>query len=280
VDVAPVTRRAAAASGAFVAVLLGIGAWSGVKPGQDRDWIPDHRVPATAELRGDSVVIRNLRDFRYTAGGEAEERYDERAYDLGELTGVSYVLVPFSRSWRGPAHSFLSFGFADGRHISISVEARREHGETYSLLRGMLKRFELMYVVGDERDLITLRAVKWGDAVHVYPIRATPEQRRSVLLSMLERANALAAQPEFYHTLTNNCTTNILAHVNEIAERRIAFSWRLLLPGYSDAIAFQRGLLDTDLDLDAARQRFNVTERAVRWADAADFSLRIRADDA
>ena len=64
------------------------------------------------------------------------------------------------RDRRGPAHAFVSFGFDDGGYVAISVEARREAGETYSPARGLMKQFEIMYVVGDERDLIGLRVAR------------------------------------------------------------------------------------------------------------------------
>jgi hypothetical protein len=246
-----------------------------VRPRHDREWATDQRLLPAIGFDGSRMTIRNVRDFDYV-GADVIENYEDRVYDLDALESVWYVLVPFSRDWRGPAHSFLSFGFTDGRHLAISVEARRELGETYSLIGGMLRRFEIMYVVGDERDLIKMRALQRGDDVYVYPIRTAVERARSVLVAMLERANAIAERPEFYHTLTNNCMTNILRHVNDVAERRIRYGWRVLLPGHTDELAYRRGLIDTELGLHAARERFNVSRRVARWADAADFSLRIR----
>ena len=100
-----------------------------------------------------------------------------------------------------------------------------------------------------------------------------------MLVEMLERANALADAPEFYNTLYSTCTTNIVRHVNTISPRRVPFSYKVLLPGYSDELAFDLGLIDTDLPLEQARRRFHINERALRYADAPDFSHRIRAFD-
>src|SRR5690606_23608675 len=126
----------------------------------------------------------------------------------------------------------------------------------------MLKRYEIMYVIGDERDLIQQRVAR-DDDVSVYPIRATPDQARRLFVDMLRRANELYDHPVFYGTIRNNCTTYLLAHVNAIAAEPIPFGRRILLPGYSDEIAFERGLIDTSLPLDSARLHFRVNDRAV-----------------
>ena len=94
---------------------------------------------------------------------------------------------------------------------------------------------------------------------------------------MLGRANALAAHPEFYNTLTNNCTNSIARHVNAIAPHRLPWwSWRFVLPAYSDQLAYDAGLLDTTLPLAEARRHFQINARALKYAASPDFSQRIR----
>ena len=150
-------------------------------------------------------------------------------------------------------------------------------GETYSALRGLFREYELMYLVGDERDLVKLRANYRHDPVYLYPVRTTPERARRMFLQMLARANELRRDPEFYNTVTNNCTTNIVRHVNTIVPGRVPLSLATVLPGYSDQLAYRIGLIDTTLPLDAARERFRINERAARFADDPAFSDRIRA---
>lgn len=268
-------RRTAAGLIFGVGILAVVG-WTAIEPSNDRAWPVDQRRMPTARFHGDSVTIEDVRAFAWHEDGTMDAAWDVRTYDLSTITSVWYVLTPFSRDNRGPAHAFVSFGFADGRYVSISVEARREEGEQYSILRGLLKRFEIMYVVGDESDLIHLRVLR-GDDVHVYPMRATASQMRALLTGMLERANQLHARPEFYGTLRNNCTTNLLAHVNTLAAEPIPWGRRILLPGYSDEVAHERGLIDTDLPLDAARSAFLVNERALRATPGGDYSRTIRA---
>jgi len=263
----------------LVLVLCGIAAiaWSRIEPRNDRRWIPEQARLARTSFYQDSVVIENVRDFDWSADGDPAPRWDTRTYDLRTIESVWYLLSPFGERFRGPAHAFLSFGFADGSYVSISVEARKEEGETYSLLKGMLKRFELMYVIGSEPDFIGLRTLRFDDDVFLYPVRATQEAARTLFLDMLEAANQLASEPAFYGTIRNNCTTRILLHANTVAPDPIPWSIRILLPGYSDALALEAGLLDTDLSLEEARAHHRINERARALAGEPDFSHLIRA---
>ena len=262
------------ATAAGLILVLGLAFRVVVRPSNDREWVPEQAVLPFAYFSGDTVRLRNLRNFRYT-GGETSPAWADRTYDLSRIESVWYIVSPFSSEWRGPAHTFLSFGFADSQYVAISVEARKEVGETYSTGKGMARQFELMYVIGDERDLIRLRIDVWGDDVYLYPVRATPTQVRELFVQMLDRANALHERPEFYNTLTNNCTSNIIAHVNRIVPGRVPWGWKTLLPGYTDEVADALGLLDTDEPIEAARARYRINERA-RTVDDADFSTRIR----
>lgn len=262
---------------ALVAGVAGLGAFLLlVRPSNDRDWSPDQARVPVATFRGDSVFVGNVRNAHYRSTTDYDVHWDDRAYDLGRLESVWFMVEPFS-GWRGPAHTLVSFGFGDGEYVAISVEVRKERGETFSPLKGLLRRYELMYVVGDERDLIGLRANHRRDSVYLYPVRTTPERMRAMFVSMLERANDLAGQPEFYNTLTSTCTTNIVRHVNVISPRRIPFSFKVLLPAYADDLAWDLGILDTDLPRDRFRQAHLINDLAELYADSASFSSGIRS---
>jgi hypothetical protein len=260
----------------MVVLLLTGWAWSRVEPSINRVWSQgQERVPLSS-FSGDSVTIQNLRDFDYdTSGRVTSTAYRTASYDLDKLETVWFVLAPFEPENRGPAHSFLTFGFSDSQYVAVSVEARREKDESYSILKGILKRYEIMYVVGTESDLVRLRVAR-GDEVYLYPIRAPKEKVRTVFEQMLQRANQLAEDPEFYNTITNNCTTNILRHANSVATKKIPYGRDVLLPGYADELAKKLGLLDTNLSIEEARKQFRINDRARRAFYDEEFSLRIR----
>jgi len=250
--------------------------WALQRPSNQRDWTPDNARTARAEFRGDSVLVHDVRNAEYVSAQRYTVRWEDRAYDLREVERAWFLVEPFSKDWRGPAHTLVSFQFAGGKFLAVSAEIRKEKGEVFSPFTGLLRRFEMTYVVGDERDVVRLRTNVRRDPVYLYPVRATPTQARAMLVDMLQRANRLAEHPEWYNTLTNTCTTSIVEHVNRVAPEKVPLSYKVLFPGYSDQLAYDLGLIDTELPFEQARERFHVNARALRWGDSPDFSLRIR----
>jgi hypothetical protein len=246
------------------------------RPSAQRDWAIDHAVTSASSIEGYLLTVRNVRDFRYAPDGTPEPHWYDATYHLDSLDSAWFVLTVFSRTSRIPAHTFVSFGFSDGRFLSVSVEARRERDESYGVLAGAFRRFELIYVIGDERDLIGRRAAIEGDDTYLYPVRGSREAMRATLVAMLERANQLQQRPEFYNSIWNNCTSNLVRHVNQVAPGRIPAGWMVMVPGYADEVALGLGLIDAEGDVYAARGRYRINERA-RAALANDsFSVLIR----
>jgi hypothetical protein len=249
------------------------------RPSNERAWSADQARLPVARFEGTRVHVANVRNFDYRDTHAWTERWEERSYDLAQLESVWFIVEPFG-DVRGPAHTFVSFGFADSvrgpQYVAVSVEIRKERGESFDPLRALFRTYELTYVVGDERDLVRLRSNFRRDSVFMYRVATTPEKARSLFVGMLERANKLAAAPEFYNTLTSTCTTNIVAHVNTIAPDRVPFSYKTLLPAFADELAYELGLIPHDLPFAEARKRALINERALKYADDPDFSRRIR----
>lgn len=179
--------------------------------------------------------------------------------------------------WGSPhiAHTMVSFGFDDGRYVCISIETRKRKGQTYSALRGFFRQYELTYVVGDERDLVGLRARHRGEQVYLYRLKADPRLIREVFLDYLATVNSLVCRPEWYNALTNNCTTNIRGHTRPYAPKS-RWDWRLILNGRLDEMIYETGVINRDLPFDELRARSNITERVKTADDSPDFSRRIR----
>ena len=243
-------------------------------PSNDRQWHPTQRVLPRVAVRGNEVHIRNVRDFDYRSETSFDERYVDRTYDLRELDSVWYAVSRFG-GIPGLAHAFLTFGFGD-EYVAISVEARKEAGEAYSPVRGLLREYELMYVIGTERDVVGVRTEIWREDVSLYPVRASRDAMRRTFVDMVTRAERLAVEPEFYNTLANSCSSNIVRHVNAISPGHVRAGIRTALPGYSDRLAWERGLIASDLPFNIARERFRVRAIARRRPTADDYSAAIR----
>lgn len=245
------------------------------KPSNDRDWSPDQALLPTAEINGNLVTIHNIRNFKYSATDKYEIDYYDKTFEVNKLKNVYYIVEPFS-TFAGSAHTFLSFEFEGDEFVAVSVEIRKEKGEKFSAIKGLFNQYEMMYVVGDEQDLVKLRSNYRKDKVYVYPTRASLEKKQALFLDMMSKINSLKDNPEFYNTLTNTCTTKIVSHTNKISPKRVPFSYKILLPGYSDKLAYDLGLIDTDLSFEEARNKFLINERAEKFADDPKFSVKIR----
>jgi len=169
----------------------------------------------------------------------------------------------------------MSWVFEDGPPLAISIETRKEVGESYSAVRGFFRQFELYYVVSDERDVIRLRTNFRGEQVFLYHLIAEPEVERKVLLAYLDEINRLARKPRWYNALRYNCTTAIRHHIQSVTPGR-PFDWRILVNGRLDELGYERGTIDQSLPFDELRRRSDITERAKRIEDDADFSRKIR----
>ena len=261
----------------FALALVAIGVWwGGLTPSNERDWQPEVARLAYATIDGDMVTVHNVRNFDYRTETDFTPAYYDRTYDLKKLDSGDLVAV----YWMGPAiaHLFLSFGFGNDR-LAISIEARKEKGEGYSSAKGFFRQYELYYVVADERDVVRVRTNYRKDPpedVYIYPLRAPPENLRRVFLEYMRKMNALREHPEFYNTLTTNCTTAILMNTR-VNPESLPLSWKVLVSGYTPAYVYESGRMDRSLPFEERKRRSLVNAAAQAADQAPDFSQRIRA---
>lgn len=261
-----------------IAVVLGVVAWwLTIAPSQHRNWRPEVAVLPRAFIAGDHVRITGVRNFDYRSRDDFTVHYEERSVDLSHLTGLDFFVAYF---WSGApvSHTFVSFIFDNAPPLSISIETRPEVGRGFEPVASMFKQFELIYVVGEERDLVGVRAIHRSEEVYLYHLNSSPASVRRLFLVYLARINELAERPEFYHLLTNSCTINIIRYANA-AGRRGRFDFRHLLNGLIDNYLYASGRLDTALPFDELR-RLSLINKEVEAAGGApepDFSQRIRA---
>lgn len=250
-----------------------------IAPSNFRDWRPEQSVLANAEFQGDQVTVHNVRNCKYFANDVYMVDYYDKTIDLNRVEGVDFIVVPFKGA-TALAHVMISFQIAkpDGTrdHLAVSVETRKERDENYNPVKGSTNAYELMYVVADERDVIQYRTNYNNEDVYLYHTVATPEASKALLVDVLTRANQVAVQPEFYDTLVNNCTSNIVHHVNRIKPNRIVADYRVLLPGYSDSLAYDEGLIEKHGTFAETKREAYINPLAERYANREDFSEMIR----
>jgi hypothetical protein len=229
------------------------------RPRQDRLWSPEMAQTVTYIRQGDAIEVRNVRNFEWSSVTESAERWENRRYDLMRLRGLDVA----SLYWKSPyvAHTYFSFVWNDGEALSISVEIRKEQGESYSKLGGLFRAYELAVLAGDERDFYGWRVHAPGEEIQLFRTRATPEQARRLLLELLDRANGLATKPEFYNTLTNNCSTEI-SQLTAALDTGEASGWQAFATGYVPDMLYGRGILDASFPLQDLRARGRILPAA------------------
>ena len=250
--------------------------WSSIRPSNDREWRSEVAQLSYARVDGDLVTVHNIRDFDYRTETDFTPRYYDRTFDLRQLDSVDLIAV----YWMGPAiaHLFVTFGFGDD-HLAISIEARKERTEDYSTFGGFFRQYELVYIVGDERDLIRVRTnyrKEPPEDVYLLRVQGPIENARRFFLDYMQAVNELATRPKFYNTLATNCTTGLLLHTR-VNPGHLPFSWKVLVSGYAPQYAYDAGRLDTSLPFDELMRRSRINEAAKAADGAVDFSRRIRA---
>ena len=250
-----------------------------LRPSNDRSWVNDNERNATIEFDGDIAKITNLRDFNWRSSKDFDERWINEDYDLREVEGIWLTLEYFDQKLRQMAHTILSFEFKDGRRLACSIEVRREKGERYHPVRGLFREYELIYVWAKESDVIGVRTrCRKNSVTHLFKAVVLGEgNERRMLESYLRRTNDLVASPEWYNTLTNTCTTNIVRHVNEVYPGRVPRAISILMPGLSPKLLERANLIKMSGTLDETLAASVIDAKAKAWDGESDFGDAIRA---
>lgn len=260
--------------GLFALAFLAVGVWwANIPPSNERLWLADVAHPPEAQLVGDTLTVRNVRNFHYRSETDFDENWETRSWDLSKLRGVDFVLSYWGSPWI--AHTIVSWVFEDGPPLSISIETRKEEGEEYSAVLGFFRQFELYYVVADERDLLGLRTHHRGEEVYMYHLSMPPEVARALLLDYVDGFNALAEEPAWYNALTQNCTTTIRLHLKHLGRGNF-FDWRLLANGRVDEMGYERGAIDTSLPFLELRAASRVDRKVAGTPLDSEYSARVR----
>ena len=253
-------------------IILG---WSQIKPSHDRNWATSFAQLPRITTEGDLIRVHNIRNFDYRTPEDFTVRYYDKTFDLNKLETADYVLS----YWDGNeaiAHTLVSFGFGDGDYLTVSVETRLEQGEPQTNLGGFYKQYELIYILGDERDLLRLRSNFRKEEVFVYPTNFNKKDIRKFFGVIIERINSIANKPQFYNTISHNCISSLTKDFSKVLEVREPFNYRWFLNGYSAELMFEHGAINSNGNF-ADTQRFHHINQYVQAdKNGEDYSRGIR----
>jgi len=249
--------------------------WTRIKPSHDRNWMPSVARLPTASIEDNRVHIVNIRNFDYRTENDFTIRYYDKTYDLNTLKSVDYILSYWDGN-KAIAHTLLSFGFAKGDHLVVSVETRLEKNEVQSGLGGLFKQYELIYVLADENDILRLRTNFRKEAVYLYPTTLDKTTIQKLFIIVINSVNKIKEQPEFYNTITENCLTSLTSKFRKEINPDAGFDYRRLVNGFSDEMLFDNGKIASTLDFKATKRRCYINQYVSGIAAVTDYSRKIR----
>ncbi len=249
------------------------------QPMNERNWVNDNAQLTRVNIEGNTAHLVNVRDFRWRTTSDYDERWVERTVRIDQVSKIWLILEYFEPDKPQIAHTFLSFEFEDGQRLACSIEVRREQGERFHPLKGLGRNFELMYVWATEADAIGVRTrCRTRSITHLLEGNVLRDESKPALFrSYLNRTNALAEKPEWYNTITNTCTTNLVQHINDIYPGRVPMGLAWLLPGLSPEMMEREKLIRIEEDLATTMERSRIDERALSWDQENDFGDWVRS---
>lgn len=252
--------------------LLGLIWFVSLAPQQQRDWKPEVAEVLHYERDANNpnlVTLHNVRNFDWQTAETADEHWQTRQVDLSKLTGVDIA----NAYWMGPliAHTLVSFHFEDAQPLSFSFEIRKEKNESFSAIGGFFKQYELSLVAAEERDIIYTRTNARGEQVYLFPIdNLTKAEIQKLFEAYLTAADDLQAQPQWYNTLTSNCTNIIFYMAHAISGGELPWDYRVWVSGWLPNYLYDLGILPNTPNTNSAKQAAIANKSAATEQNSTD----------
>ena len=233
-------------------------------PSLSRVWDADVRVLAGVEFPGNgSVHLTNIRDWSYTQDSVVSKRYFDASFDPQDIVDL-WMYEQQLDDVGLIAHTFLVFEFDESygrsKYLGLSVETRRESGEQFSLIGGMLRSFEVTHIWATEADLVTRRVELLDYPLTRYRLDIPEQVRSRVFVKMASETADLATAPRWYNTVTNNCTSSLIRYVNESEPDAIPVHYSYVFTGKVDDYLEKLGYLDPGYSLAITRDYLSAHE--------------------
>lgn len=174
-----------------------------------------------------------------TDGKKAIHSWQTATIAPDKVLKAYFLVKPFAPKFLA-AHTLLGFSFApggvvskDGResdNIFLTIEAYKKLGQTYGLLKTMKKNFDIVWILTTLHNYAELNVNYNKDTdkeIIIYPINLSHAQTKALLVDTIRQA-CVNRQGEYYHTIRNNCTNNLIILLNRVLppEKRIKL-WKI-----------------------------------------------------
>jgi hypothetical protein len=189
------------------------------------------------------VTVENIRwDIRQNEKSEKKTAIHawETATINPEKVKSAYLLVkPFAPKFIA-AHTLLAFSFEDGgvlsktgkksNNIVLTIEAYKKIGQSYGLIKTMKKEFDIVWILTNLKNYAELN-VNYNESsdseIMVYRLKLDAQQTKALLNETIKQT-CVNRQGEYYHTIRNNCTNNLVILLNSVlSEENQVKLWRI-----------------------------------------------------
>ena len=162
-------------------------------------------------------------------------RYLKTTIDASRVDRAFFVLKPFPPEWIA-AHSLLYFSFKPGGMVNekgeqaaglfLSIEAYQRTNQSYSLKEGLKNTFGVSWILAGWEDYTTQSCEVQKEKLYLYPLKLSQSQMSSLLAETILQAT-VNRSGEYYNTVTNNCTNNLIVLINRVLpeQQRINLWW-------------------------------------------------------
>ncbi|OGR75945.1 MAG: hypothetical protein A2X32_10125 [Elusimicrobia bacterium GWC2_64_44] len=179
---------------------------------------------------------------------------------------VYFVKKPFAPEWIA-AHSLLAFTFEKGgltdangnesQALVLTIEAFLREGQAYDLKEGLKDKFGIVWLLTTWEDYVTRTALVDQARLIPYAVKNLSHAQKADMVREAVRLAGVNREGEYYHTITNNCTNNLLIVINRVLpeNRRIrmwtipylAYNVRATMPVMVPKYLQGKGLLGPEL---------------------------------
>lgn len=222
--------------------------------------------PSLVSQDADSFVIRNVRwEWQQASDSKLLPVWETVTINPDLVENVYFVKKPFPPEWIA-AHSFLAFTFRPGGMVDskgrsanalvLTIEAYQRTDQNYDLKAGLKKTFAVSWILTTWKNYLE-QSCKYGkEKLILYPTTFTDSQKADLVRETLEQAT-VDRSGEFYHTVLNNCTNNLIVLFNHVLpkEKQIKMWWvpsfiyniRATMPVMVPKMLIKKGILEKEL---------------------------------
>lgn len=185
---------------------------------------PRRRTATMLENKADRIVMGNVRMSETAV--PAVDSYDWTTMTMNPalIKNVYFIKKPFKPEIVA-AHSFFVFTFergglrdAQGREpmaLALSIEGKTRVGQSFSPLTGLKNSFGINWSLSTWEEYAARTIHEEKGHLVPYPVLLSHAQKAALLRESMQQA-AVDREGEFYHTIKNNCTNNLLILLNRV----------------------------------------------------------------